>query len=124
MKNFLLIIPFLSKYITFFFLGIPLSICTIYDASAQIGGQYTFAFLKQSASARLTGLSKSQIAQKDDDLTIGYTNPSMYNALMHNGLSYNHDFLLRKNSFLRIRNSNGQQFSRYSGSAPSWRGHR
>ena len=94
MKNFLLRIPFFSKYIFIIFLGIPLSIFTFFDASAQIGGQYTFGFLKQSASARLTGLSKSQIAQKDDDLAIGYTNPSMYNALMHNGLSYNHDFLL------------------------------
>jgi hypothetical protein len=94
MKNFLLKISFFSKYISFVLLGIPLSILTMSDASSQIGGQYTFGFLKQPASARLTGLSKSQIAQKDDDLAIGYTNPSMYNALMHNGLSYNHDFLL------------------------------
>ena len=78
------------------FLTIPLSILTPFAASAQIGGQYIFAFLKQAPSARLTGLGKSQIAQKDDDLTIGFANPAMYNSLMHNSLSYNHDFLLGK----------------------------
>jgi hypothetical protein len=87
-------VSFFSKTLLCILLAIPLSIFTLSEASAQIGGQYTFGFLKQSASARLTGLGKSQIAQKDDDLSIGFTNPSMYNALMHNGLSYNHDFLL------------------------------
>jgi hypothetical protein len=93
MKNFLHKIP-CSNLAFYCFLIIPLSIFSVFDASAQIGGQYTFAFLKHSPSARLTGLSKSQIAQKDDDLTIGFSNPSMYNTLMHNVLSYNHDFLL------------------------------
>jgi hypothetical protein len=94
MKNFLPKIPYFFNRLFCVFLTIPLSIFPLSKASAQMGGQYTFAFLKQSPSARLTGLSKSQIAQKDDDLSIGFSNPSMYNALMHNGLSYNHDFLL------------------------------
>ncbi len=74
---------------------IPLSIFTFLTTlSAQNGGRYTFAFLKQSASARTTGLNQSQIALRDDDLSLASVNPSLLNPLMHNGLAFNQNFLL------------------------------
>ncbi len=76
-------------------LFIPLSIFTFFiTLSAQNGGRYTFAFLKQSPSARTTGLNQSQIALRDDDLSLASTNPSLLNPLMHNGLAFNQNFLL------------------------------
>ena len=74
---------------------LPLSIFSIFTClSAQNGGRYTFAFLKQSPSARATGLSQSQIALRDDDLALASVNPSLLNPLMHNGLGFNQNFLL------------------------------
>lgn len=74
---------------------IPLSILLFSDTSkAQVAGQYTFSFLKQLPSARLTGLNGSQIALRDDDLTLAYYNPAQLNATVHNSISYNQDFLL------------------------------
>lgn len=74
---------------------IPLSIFTFISMlSAQNGGRYTFAFLKQSPSARATGLSQSQIVLRDDDLALASFNPSLLNPLMHNGLTFNQNFLL------------------------------
>ena len=71
----------------------PLSILLFLSPlTAQIGGRSTFTFLKQSPSARLTGLNQSQITLKDADIAIGYVNPAMYNPLMHNALSFNQDF--------------------------------
>ncbi|MBL7817275.1 MAG: type IX secretion system protein PorQ [Saprospiraceae bacterium] len=76
---------------------LPLSICLfLTHLSAQNGGRYTFAFLKQSPSARATGLNQSQIALKSDDLALAYNNPSLLNPLMHNGLDFNQNFLLGK----------------------------
>jgi hypothetical protein len=62
--------------------------------SAQNGGRAVFSFLGQSPSARLTGLSQSQIAIREDDLAVGYINPAMLNPLNHNGLGFNQNFLL------------------------------
>jgi hypothetical protein len=74
---------------------IPLSILAFFSTlSAQNGGRYTFAFLKQSPSARATGLNQSQIALRDDDLALASLNPSLLNSLMHNGLTFNQNFLL------------------------------
>lgn len=80
----------MKKYL----LLIPLSILMFSSLSAQMGGRYVFSFLKQLPSARLTGLNGSQIALRDDDLTMGYNNPAHLNPLMHNALTYNQDFLL------------------------------
>lgn len=76
-------------------LFIPLSIWTLFSTlSAQNGGRYTFAFLRQSPSARATGLNQSQIVLRDDDLALASFNPSLLNPLMHNGLTFNQNFLL------------------------------
>jgi hypothetical protein len=75
---------------------LPLSIMTYMTGMAQIGGQYIYAFLKQSPSARLTALNNSQIALRDDDLTLAYINPAHLNESMHNHLSFNQNILLAK----------------------------
>jgi hypothetical protein len=82
----------------FFVISCTLSIFlfTHFSASAQIGGQYTFAFLKQRPSARLTGLNGSQIALRDDDISLAYMNPALLNNTMHQALTFNNDFLLGK----------------------------
>ncbi|NJN33650.1 MAG: PorV/PorQ family protein [Saprospiraceae bacterium] len=61
---------------------------------AQIGGDYTFAFLRQSPSARLTALGTSQIALRDNDLALAYANPALLDSEDHNALIFNHNFLL------------------------------
>ena len=74
---------------------LPLSIFALFSTlMAQNGGRYTFAFLKQSPSARTTGLSQSQIVLRDDDLSLAAFNPSLLNPLMHNGLAFNQNYLL------------------------------
>jgi hypothetical protein len=78
------------------YIVLHLSIFTFFSASAQIGGQYAYAFLKQKPSARLTGLNGSQIALRDDDLALAFMNPALLNNSMHNALTFNHDFLLGK----------------------------
>jgi hypothetical protein len=82
----------------FFVISCTLSIFlfTHFSASAQIGGQYTFAFLKQRPSARLTGLNGSQIALRDDDISLAFMNPALLNNTMHQALTFNNDFLLGK----------------------------
>lgn len=75
-------------------LFIPLSIIITSATLAQIGGQYTFSFLKQIPSARLTGLNGSQIALRDDDMALAFYNPAHLNASMHNALTYNQNFML------------------------------
>ena len=86
----------IPKYMNKKLLLLPLSIFSIVTAFSQIGGNYTFAFLQQSPSARQTALGKSQIALRDDDIAFAYQNPALLNSSMHNALSYNHDFLLGK----------------------------
>jgi hypothetical protein len=84
------------------FLG-PLSIFAFLNtATAQIGGLSTFSFLKNSPSARVSALSQSQIALKDEDLALGYTNPALLNPLMHKALSLNYESRLggSTNSFV------------------------
>ena len=87
--------------LTYFFT--PLSILLFLNtATAQIGGRSTFAFMKNSPSARISGLAQSQIAVQDDDLSLGYTNPALLNPLMHKALSLNNEWRLggSTNSFV------------------------
>lgn len=85
------------------FLFTPLSIFLFLTATtAQIGGRSTFAFMKNSPSARVSGLAYSQIALQDDDAALGYTNPALLNPLMHKGLTLNNEWRLggTTNSFV------------------------
>lgn len=89
-----------TRLIAFF---TPLSILLFLNTTtAQIGGLSTFSFVKNSPSARISALGQSQIALKDDDLALGYTNPALLNPLMHKALSLNYESRLggSSNSFV------------------------
>jgi hypothetical protein len=64
------------------------------NSTAQIGGRYTFAFLKQSPSARVTGLNSSQIALRDDDVAFAHLNPALLNPQMSQGAAFHYTNLL------------------------------
>ncbi len=59
-----------------------------------VGGNNAFEFLNLAASARLTALGGHQIAVLDDDVNLGLTNPAALNPLMHQQLSFNHNFMV------------------------------
>lgn len=61
---------------------------------AQIGGSSIFEFLELPISARISGLAGSAIAVLDDDLSIGLSNPALFNKQMHQQFSFNHSFHL------------------------------
>ncbi|MFN7119389.1 MAG: type IX secretion system protein PorQ [Saprospiraceae bacterium] len=63
---------------------------------AQLGGQHTFAFLNLSPSARVSGLAGNLITVVDDDVNLAYANPSLLNPLMHQQISFQHNFHLGK----------------------------
>lgn len=54
---------------------------------AQIGGNYTYSFLEKPVSARIAALGTNFVAIDDNDITVGFVNPSMINSSMHNGIS-------------------------------------
>ena len=70
----------LSVFLTFF-------VFTLY---AQLGGRYAYTFLDQPVSARLAALGGNQASIDDDDLNIGYVNPSFINPEMENMLTLNY----------------------------------
>ena len=61
---------------------------------AQLGGQTTFAFLNLSPSARVSGLGGNLITVVDDDVNLAYANPALLNPLMHQQISFQHNFHL------------------------------
>lgn len=63
---------------------------------AQLGGQHTFAFLNLSPSARVSGLAGNLITVVDDDVNLAYANPALLNPLMHQQISFQHNFHLGK----------------------------
>lgn len=56
-------------------------------ASAQIGGNSTYNFLKLNTSARVASLGGNQIAVKDNDPFLAFDNPSLLNEEMDHKLS-------------------------------------
>lgn len=59
------------------------SICSL----AQTGGTSTFALLDLTYNARSAGLGNDFISVKDQDINLGVSNPSLYNAKMQANLS-------------------------------------
>jgi len=59
------------------------------DAVAQSGGRSVYTFLNTPHTARIAGLGGSLIMIKDDDAALGYHNPSLLNASMHQQLNFN-----------------------------------
>ena len=58
----------------------------------QIGGSYTYSYLELSPSARVTALGGYAITTLDDDLTLGYQNPALYNQEMGGRMAFSHAF--------------------------------
>jgi hypothetical protein len=54
---------------------------------AQIGGRYAFSFLEQPVSARVAALGSNTVAINDDDINMGYVNPSLISEKMNNIIS-------------------------------------
>lgn len=61
-------------------------------ATAQIGGKKAFEFLNLPSSARTTALGGILITVLDDDIALADQNPAALDSLMHNQLSFNHNF--------------------------------
>ena len=74
----------MNKYLLITFLYV-FNFCQI---SAQIGGENTYEFLNLPTSARSTALGGTQIAVQDNDGSLALENPALYNATMHNCLSF------------------------------------
>lgn len=58
----------------------------------QIGGRYTYEFLGNPQSARLTALGGSLITIADTDITLAASNPALLSDTSHNQVSINHNF--------------------------------
>ncbi len=61
-------------------------------ADAQIGGRYTYEFLGNPQSARLSALGGSLITILDDDVSLAASNPALLNDKTHNQITFNHNF--------------------------------
>ena len=58
----------------------------------QIGGRYTYEFLGNPQSARITALGGSLITIADTDISLAAANPALLSDTSHNQLSINHNF--------------------------------
>jgi len=59
-------------------------------ATAQIGGKYAYSFLEKPISARVAAFGGNVAAINDNDLNIGYVNPSLINEGMDNSMALNY----------------------------------
>lgn len=57
---------------------------------AQLGGRYAYSFLEQPISARISALGGNQAAINDNDMHIGFVNPSMITPQLNNNLALNY----------------------------------
>lgn len=58
----------------------------------QIGGRYTYEFLGNPQSARLTALGGSLITIADQDISLAASNPALLSDTSHNQITINHNF--------------------------------
>lgn len=61
-------------------------------SSAQVGGTYTYEWMSNPLSARLTALGGSQIALVEDDLSVAGNNPALLSDKTNHLLTVNHNF--------------------------------
>ena len=59
----------------------------IVSGYSQIGGNYAYSFLEKPVSARIAALGTNVSSIDDNDVNIGFVNPSLINANMHNDIS-------------------------------------
>ncbi len=77
----------MKAYLGFIFCCLFLSVSAL---NAQIGGNYTYAFLNQTNSARIASLGGKSVAIPDADLNMPFHNPSLLSAGMDNHLVLNY----------------------------------
>lgn len=65
-----------------------ISIFTLTDVNAQIGGSHTYEFLNLTSSARIAGMGGNFLAIKDNDITLALANPSLITPELHNQLAF------------------------------------
>ena len=80
----------LRWYLQMRFLAIILLIGASWSARAQLGGSYTYQYLLLPNSARVAALGGVNVSSMDGDAAMGWMNPALLNAQMHNVLSVNH----------------------------------
>lgn len=70
--------------------------CSLFASSliAQLGGRSTYEFLNLTPSARVSALGGNLITVRDDDVNLAYSNPAALNPLVHQRLSFSHNFHL------------------------------
>lgn len=61
-----------------------------FSMHAQLGGRYAYSFLEQPISARISALGGNQASINDNDMHIGYVNPSMITPQLNNNLALNY----------------------------------
>ncbi len=57
---------------------------------SQIGGRYAYSFLEHPVSARISGLGGNVAVIDDNDINIGFVNPSLINPGMDNMIGFNY----------------------------------
>jgi hypothetical protein len=63
------------------------------NSFGQIGGRYAYEFLGLPVSARLTALGGNLISVAgEDDVNLAMSNPANLDSLMHNSVSFSHNF--------------------------------
>ena len=70
----------------YFLIAFLLSAC-VGSLQAQIGGRYAFSFLEKPVSSRVAALGGNTAAINDNDINLGFVNPSLINTKMHHALS-------------------------------------
>ncbi len=79
----------MKKNATHFISLLAILLMQVPVACSQTGGDDVFLFLNESPSARITAMGGNFISVFDDDPALGYQNPALLNATMHNRLSIN-----------------------------------
>lgn len=74
------------------FAGIILFILFHNLSSGQTGGRRVYEFLNLPESARIASLGGNAIAVQDEDVMLGFHNPSALNPLIHTQVAFNHNF--------------------------------
>ena len=73
---------------------------------AQTGGNYGYDFLEQPVSSRLAALGTNMASIDDNDLNIGFVNPSLINPEMNNKLALNYVNYFTEANFSSIQYAN------------------
>ena len=73
-----------------YFLLVSIISLLSFSLHAQLGGRYAYSFLDQSVSARVAALGGNVAAIDDNDINVGFVNPSLINPGMNNALGFNY----------------------------------